>query len=210
MLTVVDGNVSQARDKSGAEWHVSQPDTALRPTLAIGAVNGRNAIQWPSTPGDGFGGGGNAKRLFTSRSDTFTVSEIYAVVVFISAFQGGDPGIFSPNSNLPGEYPWLTRTGLTAFRNEAFDQVYLNGGSTNRITDVYPELSSTCLVRAKRSDGGAISTTSGLAIGMDRDYGYLGRGWRGYICELIAFPSPLSSGDSAALTETLRGKWGFP
>lgn len=205
-LTVVGGAVSQWNDKSGNGWNVSQSNAALRPSLATGAINSKDALLWPSTPGDGFGGGGNAKQLFSSRTDNFTVAEIYAVVKYTDTSLGGFPGLFNAKTYYTS---WITGQNASSFVSDIFDQYFLNGGSTNKNGSLFPELSSTCLIRANLSGGGSSISTTGLSIGMDRDYGSLGRGWRGYICEILAYAAPLSSGDRTTLTGVLQAKWGF-
>jgi phage-related protein len=206
LLTVVSGNISQLNDKSGNGWHLSQSDAALRPALATSSINGLSAMEWPSTDGNGFGYGGNAKRLYTSRTNAFVAGEIYAVVKFTGSSLNQIPGLIGPNN---GD-PWIAGQLSNTFYDYTFNQFFLNGGSSNQNGNLLPTMASTCLIRATLSGGGTVSTTSGIALGMDRDYGSLGRGWRGYICELIAYPSALSSGDRAELINTLRTKWGFP
>lgn len=206
-LTISSGNVSQWNDKTGNGWDVSQSDPLLMPALATAAINGKNAIEWPSTPGDGFGNGGNSKRLFSSRSDVLAAAEIYTVVKYTDSSMTGT-GLFNHNTN--GNYPWMSAGGATSFYDAKFDQFYLNNGLINRVYNVFPEINSTCLVQAVVNPS-VIETfpSLGLSVGMDRDYGYLHRGWRGYICEILVFSSPLSTTDKDTLANNLSYKWGF-
>ena len=206
--TVVSGNVSQLVDKSGNGWNLSQGDASLRPALVTSSINGLDAMEWPSAGGNGFGSGGNAKRLFTSRSDAFVAGEIYAVVKFTASTLDGIPGLIGPNNQ--GSHPWIAAQGSNSFYTHIFNQFFLNGGSSDQNGNLLPTMASTCLVRANLSSGGTVSTTSGVSLGMDRDYGNLGRGWRGFICEMRVFSEPLGTDDRSALISTLRTKWGFP
>jgi len=207
--TTVSGNVSELVDKSGGGWNLSQSSDSLRPALVASAINGLDAMEWPSTAGDGFGSGGNAKRLFTSRSDTFVAGEVYAVVKYTGANLDGFPGLIGPNNN--DQNQWIIGSSTSnSFSGVTFNQFFLNGGSSNQNGNILPTMASSCLIRARLSSGGTESTTSGVALGMDRDYGFLGRGWRGFICEVLVYSDPLSSGDRATVISNLRNKWATP
>jgi hypothetical protein len=83
----------------------------------------------------------------------------------------------------------------------------VNGGTTNRYTNIFPEIESPCILRAANNAGTATTTTDGFQIGMDRGNG--GRGWRGLIAEVICFSSVLSSEDRTNLQNWLGLKWGI-
>jgi hypothetical protein len=207
--TVVSGNVSQLDDKSGNGWHLSQSDASLRPALAAASINGLDAMEWPSTAGGGFGGG-NAKRLFTSRSDVFIAGEVYAVVKYTGEDLNGSPGLFNANDN--GSSQWIGGVfAANSFATSTFNQFFLNGGSSDQNGSLLPTMASTCLIRARLSSGGIVSTTSGVALGMDRDYGFFERGWRGFICEVRVYSEPLSPGDRSTVINSMRNnKWATP
>ena len=203
-LTLNSGNVEEWRDKSGNGWHVSHPDPALRPALATAAVNGKNAVRWPSSV--------NAKALYNTSTNQFKCAEFYAVIKYPSTTTAlyDYPGLFSAKNNGNSAWIALEYAGLNEFVDVHFTAMYLNGGSTNRILSPFPEIGSVCLIRAIAGGSGFVTTTSGISIGMDRDYGNLYRGWHGDVCEIRAYETNLTNAENADLVSELRTKWGFP
>ena len=199
--TIVSGAFSALNDKSGNGWNLAQSDSSLRPALASSAINGLDAIQWPNS--------GNAKRLFNTNSATFTTAVVYAIVQWTDGSTFTDfCGIFNANDN--GSSYWLiAQGGGTGLNVATFDTININSGSTNKVNNLLPDISSPRLIRATITGSGTVSTTSGLALGMDRNYGYLSRGWHGLIGELVAFASVPSAGDDARIREILMTKWGL-
>lgn len=203
-VTTVSGKISALNDKSGNGYHLLQANASARPIYQANAVNGRSAV---SIPADA------ASYLATSDSSITLPREVYIVALYgpIGAFSPFIGGLFSANTDAGATGPWVA--GLsTYFYNSRYDSGYfLNGGSTDRQSNVFPELNSACLIRAVSSQ--ALTFTAGYQIGCDRNYydagtfGY--RYWNGYICEIMAFATPLSSSDRTQLQGYLASKWGI-
>ena len=203
-LTLNSGNVEEWRDKSGNGWHVSQSDAALRPALAAAAINGRNTVQWPSS--------GNAKALYNASTSTFRCAEFYAVIKYPSTTTAlaNYPGLFNAKNNSADPWVTLHYVGLNEFYSVSFSVMYLNGGSANRIASPFPEIGSICLIRAIAGGSGVVTTTSGISVGMDRDYSSLNRGWHGDLGEIRAYQNTLTNTEVSDLVSELRTKWAFP
>lgn len=198
-IATSSGLITDWDDKSGNGWHLAQATSADRAAYVTAAVNGLNAAEWPSTDNSDF--------LKTAAS-SFEWREMYAVVQFDGSAFTNFEGLFTGGSN-GGADGWVLG------RSAAFPpdtgwfftmKTYLNANNaTDRQTNLFPELSSTCLLRCDPDT--PRQTNSGVVIGNDRTFTSSGRGWHGYICEVIVFASVLSSGDRGGLETHLMDKW---
>lgn len=195
-ITLDGGKVSQWDDKSGYGWHLSQATSTQRPSVTTAAVNGLDAVTWPTT--------GNDYHL-TTAAGTFTAAEFYAVV----EFDGN--GAF-PNFNglivINGAGPFWVLGGFSGLYDNGVS-AYINANSlTNRTTNLFPEIDSPCLVRFRLASGGDFTTSNGVMVGSEVNVN-LNRGWEKYICELVAVPVVLSIADRYVLEYSLMNKWGI-
>jgi hypothetical protein len=195
-VTTSSGDISDWDDKSGNGWHLEQTTSGNRPAYTTSAINGLNAAQWPSTD--------NAEFLKTAAS-YFEWREMYAVVDFDGASFSNYEGLFNggSSSNADG---WTTgNAGVSSWYFGM--KTYINGNNgTDRQTNLFSELSSPCLLRCDPDT--PRGSNDGVVIGTDRTFSSYGRGWNGYICEVIVFDAVLSSGDRADLETYLMDKWG--
>ena len=198
-ITITSSAVSQWNDKSGNSWNLTQSTSTQRPTIDSAAVNGRDAMLWPTAANDDF---------LSSASGYFEFIECYAVVSFAgSSFTGTDlNGLLNPNTDDVGT--WITGTEATTALDNATVAVYINeNDGTNRTSDLWPELESTCLIRCRPS--GALYTSDGVVVGKYKSEALSNTSWRGRVCEMIAFQTELPSGDRADLQTYLVNKWGI-
>jgi hypothetical protein len=199
-VTTSSGNIRAVTDKSGGgrtlEWRSGFGEIAY----ATAAVNGLNAAQYVSS--------NNGATLSNLSAMTFTVQEVYVVLQYSggSVFTNYD-GIFG--SGNAADF-WISgnNTGTGLQPGGPFNNAFINGGSTNRFSNVFPEIQSPCLLRITAPS--PVSTTAGVYFGVDRIYNYFSRSWSGNICELLAFPATLSSGGRSDLGTYLMDKWGIP
>jgi hypothetical protein len=192
-ITEVSGRISDWDDKSGNGWDLTQSTAGSRPSYTTAAINGLNVAEWPADPRYDF---------MTSASGTFEMQELYVVLDYsgTSIFATYNGILTSQNDDfyITGD---ASATGLQVLSGTS---AYINGdNTTNRLTNVFPEIESPCLLRVVSTT--QRTTTSGVTVGRDR---YLGvRVWRGYIGEMIVFDAPLSSGDRGDLETYLMDKW---
>jgi hypothetical protein len=192
------GGVTDWDDKSGNGWHLTQGTSANRPTYTSAALNGLNVIEWASTDNDDF---------LVSVPGTFTFNEAFFVIRYDggSTFEGFD-GLFNYADNSGNGWLLGGGSGTNNFYLAAFAK-YLNGDNGTDRGNLWPDIESPCLLRAVPTS--TFSTSSGVVMGMDRLNTTLGRGWKGYICEVVVLSSVLSSGDRYDLEIYLINKWGI-
>lgn len=169
-LTLVSGNASEWRDKSGNRRHVSQAMAANRPTYAESGLNGRPTLDW--------GTDANSKTLVnTTAFSNFNPKRFFAV----ADYDGPNPpteyfGLIRPN--FTSSIDWVAVMNintLTWFTNTQF-----HNGSPTATLNAAPILHPFVLVN--NTDCNTNRTT--LNIGLDT--GAANRGWRGKISEVIA------------------------
>ncbi len=194
-ITEVSSRISEWDDKSGNGWHLTQPTATSRPSYTPAAINGLNAAEWPDDPRYDF---------MQSATGTFEFREVYVVVnsTRTTVFASFDGIITAQNDDwyITGN---ASSEGLQVLSGTS---AYINGdGAADRVTDVFPEIASPCLLRVTSS--ALRSTTSGVVVGRDRSFGL--RVWRGFMGEMVVFGSQLASGDRSALESYLMTKWGI-
>lgn len=117
-------------------------------------------------------------------------------------------GIFDtldPESVQPNR--WIISSGQYGLSSSGpFDRYYINGGDVNRASNVFPEMSRRCLLRAVTASDSLLETTS-FMLGR-RGYGNLG-GWWGQIFEVRMYENPLDLSDRLELESGLMRKWGI-
>ena len=173
-LTLVNGDVSEWRDKSGFGRHVSQATAANRPTYSSGGLNGRPTLDWGSAI--------NNKRLNNENISNWSPKKFFVA----AQYDGPNPAAqyyallstdFSrPTSN--GLY-WiaiLTQGGTNWF----YDTHYLNGASSPSF-DAIPAISNPFVLATN-----SVMETDLVAIDIGFDRGDFNRGWVGKISEVFA------------------------
>jgi len=196
-ITTSGGKIQTWADKSGNGLTLSEVNVINpRPDYTTAAMNGLNAAEWPA--------GDNGIALATA-SAAFAIQEMYVVLQYDgSAFTNFD-GILGAFNNT--WYISGNNVG-TALQSGTFDGAFINGNNgTNRFSNVFTEIQSPCLLRVKNTT--AYSSTTRVGFGMDRNLVSLGRGWSGYIGEMLVFDTLLPSGDRTDLETYLMDKWGI-
>lgn len=190
-VTLNSGNVSEWADKSGNGRTLSQATAANQPAYTTGAVNGRNAIVWPSTT--------NSCRL--SAASAFTVQQ-YAIVCRFGAGESsnsGFRGLLSATANIG---LLMTNTAWWPANNSDFNLIRRNGTAEASIDAVaaVPLPLSVLVVR------NASALSRQLILGGERTND--SRSWLGPICEVLAFSSTLNAAATSAVERYLAGRWG--
>lgn len=196
-VTTVSGKVSQINDLSGNNKHFTQSTAANRPTYTANAINGKSVGDWGSTTNDYW---------LSNATLNLTVKEIYCLVSFstIGATFPTYNGLLGPTSTSSSYGTWLTfNQGGTGIYTSGWE-IYINGNnSINRASNVFYEIKSPCILRAKITTG----TASANDITLGRDRQIENRGWLGYIGELLTFSSELSSENRTQLLNYLSYNW---
>lgn len=207
-ITTSGSDVSEWRDKSGNGNHWRQDISGYRPTYTTAAVNGLNAVTWPTTANT------RHMRAINRPPTGFNAAEIYIIVKFgISNFSNYE-GLIN-NYNAGDVAAWFTGSASSdSLFFPAQTDVYINGdNSTNRSSDLFPEMQGGCLLRLTKSTpftSGTEFVDTNIILGNDRTYHDLNRGWRQYICEIVAVETALSPEDRLDLQSHLMTKWGIP
>lgn len=191
-ITVATG-VSEWRDKSGNNRHVSQGTEARQPSLAPNSLNGLSGLDWGSSS--------NAKGLSTS--SLLVAAQVFAVAKYdgtnpFSAYASiycGDPSFYRPI---------FTNNSGTGWLGSA--QNHLNGGDAS--ATALPTISNPFIVRTANSNTSSATRTASY-IGADSSF-FGGRSWIGKIYEIIIFPTILSTQNSLKVEGYLARKWGIP
>ena len=198
-VTTSSGQITQITDKGSLGRTLTA--SATGPTYAT-TINGYKVSDW----------GTSAHSNYLRNTDTtgFTVEEIYCVA------DSSETSSIT-NSGLLGSYTDVAKTILMNGSGTGFegplggdyyiDRVFLNGGTTDRYSNVFSEIASPCILRMLDTRGAITGTTGGFQIGRDRGNG--NRGWRGLIAEVVCFSSVLGSGDRAVVQNALASKWGI-
>lgn len=195
-VTTSGGEITQIADKGSANRTLTKGATG--PTYAT-TINGQKVSNWGTST--------HSNYLRNNSATSFNIAELYIVADSsdVGSFAAGYSALATSVSNTD---IFLNGSG-TGFEGPygLFDRVFLNGGASNRYTNIFPEIESPCILRAANNAGTVTTSTNGFQIGMDR--GNAGRGWRGLIAEVICFSSVLGSTDRDSLQAWLAFKWGI-
>jgi hypothetical protein len=184
-ITEAAGAVSQWDDKSGNDNHVTQNTGADQPSLVSGAINGINAVN------------------FIDRNDYMDGSiPLDAKWVVVLLQYNGTPtfsqALGSQTSTGGENYTIQYRGDLAADRWQ--NSYYTNGNSISNVgADV--NVNPTIVVR----DG---MNLVGLDLQVGGDRGINGRGWDGYLGEVIYGNQTLDTATRQLLEGYLAWKWG--
>ena len=200
-VTTSGGFVTDWTDKSGNGWHLTQATSTQRPAYTASAINGLHALEWPTTNND--------DHLQNNSGSTFTIQELYVVLQYSGGSQFSNyDGILGENmDHFSAFYICGSDNNPSLQGGGGFGFAYVNGNSgTNRFSNVFPEIQSPCLLRVAGTSASTSST--GIRVGLDRNYAHLNRAWSGYIAEMVVCSASLSSGDRTNLETYLMDKWG--
>jgi hypothetical protein len=148
------------------------------------------------------------KRIFNASSTSFNIAEIYMVLDNATTFgDGAAYGMISSVLSSVGSYQY--NGGYNQLFGSPFNAAYINNSSTNvhNVEGAWTPLNSPALLRIKKVDDSAYSTTGGIQLGRDREY--TGREWAGVMGEVVVFSTVLNSTDRASVQNFLATKWGL-
>lgn len=197
-ITLNGSSVSQWNDKSGNGRHATQATASQQPTYLSAAVNSKNAISFD----------GSNDRLF--RVGSFTVSSYSCFVISTpTAASSAYLFLFSRNKQnaliskyaSPGNYEVYVETGRTV----------LSGTATGQNISYWEFSGTTATGRFNATLGGTASLTDNTTT--VNSY-YIGSSDAGdysnaTICEILLFPSVLSTLDRQKCEGYLAHKWGL-
>jgi hypothetical protein len=192
--------ITSVTDKGSNGWTLSVGGTS--PQYVTG-INGNKCLDWGASPS-------HANFMYNSSTTSTTIGEVYVVVdASFGGTMGNYAGLFTSYFDawyVLGYASSLTQSGT------GFDQLFINGGTSNRFTgDLFssPSIDNPAIMRINNSSGGTFNTIGGFEIGNDRGNSSLNRGWSGLIGEYVIFPSVLSPTDRDSVQAWLASKWGI-
>jgi hypothetical protein len=194
-VTESSGSVSAISNKAPGTRTLTQPTSGNQPQYTTAGINGLNVLDWGSSASN--------NRFMTYSTGDVPAAEIFVVGQFNTA------GSVFPDYNglvtSSGEGYLIGNAGGEGIYFTNYE-VYLNGGVSNRSSDLFPEIKSPFLIRAVRIP--AVSPQS-LVLGVDRGFTGMNRSWIGYMGEIIIYPSTLGTDARTAITDYLMAKWGI-
>ena len=192
-LTLVSGNASEWRDKSGNERHVSQAITANRPTYAALGLNGRPTLDW--------GTASNNKTLVNITAfNNFSPKRFFVV----ADYDGPNPtteyfGLIRPSFTSSIDFVAVMNINtLDWFTNAQF-----HNGSPTATLNATPILEPFVLVN------NTACNTNRTTLNIGLDVGAANRGWRGKISEVFAIDYVPSVAQRQVAEGYLAWKWGI-
>ena len=206
------GNVSEWRDISGNDFHVNQSTANVQPTSGTTTLNGLNVIDWgestnPKYLGNDGDGTQNWQDIYiVSRYDGGSIFSDYHGL--FTGFNVTPPahngiGLIADASSLRPQNQWYTEA-------KWWDDNYLNGSQLSApytVLGVTPSIEQPFLTSISTTTN--LSSIDGVCIGNDRKNIAPNRGWRGIICEILAFNTKLSEENRKIIEGYLAHKWGL-
>ena len=193
-LTLVSGDASEWRDKSGNGRHVSQATAARRPTYAELGLNGRPTLDWGSAI--------NNKGL-----ENLSVSNFNPTRYFIVAdYDGADPfnehaGLVTHNFTAGIDIIIANNTGILWYSGS-----YFHNGNPTATNVALPTINSPFVLASNFAHS---TNRLNLFIGNDRFLTGVTRGWRGKISEVFALDYVPSVAQRQVAEGYLAWKWGI-
>lgn len=197
-VTVASSQITQVESKGTRAWTLSKSTTG--PGYVTG-INSLKCLDWGSSQ--------HSNYLRTTDTTSTTIGEVYVVVdgAFGGSFYGNYAGLFTGT----GSSAWYFLGNYTSFTESGtgFDRAFVNGGATNRFTDLFssPSIDSPAIIRVLNNASSTFNATDGFQIGNDRTNG--SRGWLGLIGEYIVYSSVLSTDNRTKVMNYLSTKWGI-
>jgi hypothetical protein len=203
-LVAADGAVARWEDKSGNTRHATQATSGARPVRKTSVQNGRDVVRFDGE--DDF-------LLPASNPMTGAASGMLFIVAKndhdppISAFSAGHP--FGQTGNFGSHLPWEDGVIYENF-GTTVRKVVGNPATSLESPFIYNVLSASAQYAAWLNGTQIFSTTSnavgasGILIGTGAPFAY-----KGIICEILVFPTALSTTDRQAVESYLATKWGI-
>jgi len=188
-ITLNGSDVSEWRDKSGNNRHLTQTNAALQPAYVTGSENGRNAVVWPST----------TNSRYMDAVSSMTVQHYAIALRIVLADDAALRGIFSEPT---GSVDLLVQGIFWQGGSQTFDKVRINGAAEGTtLTTTPPSTRSVILARANSQ------VTRTLRLGGERNNA--SRSFRGAMCEVLAFSARLTAAQESAVQSYLAKRWGL-
>jgi hypothetical protein len=192
-IVLSGSKVTQWDDKSVNQYHVTQSDDSLRPSLVLNAQNGLPGLDWGSSA--------NSKALRKNSIDLSTENH-FAVVRYTGILPiAGHPAILTSRFfNNVGDLQLAFLPGNTWYAGAMF-----HNGSNVALISASDFLGDPFIVRSNIPI--TPSTSHNIVIGMDRTLA--DRGWQGQIYEVLSV-GDMTENEIQLLTNYLSVKWGIP
>ena len=193
-LTLVNGDASEWRDKSGYGRRVSQPTPARRLTYVEFGLNGRPTLDW--------GAAINNKGLQNLSLSNFNPTRYFIV----AHYEGPNPfneyaGLVSHTFNASTDIIITNNAG-----NTYWSGTYFHNGNPTATATALPTISSPFVLASNFAHN---TNRTALFIGNDRFLTNLTRGWRGKISEVFAIDYVPSVAERNRAEGYLAWKWGI-
>ena len=193
-LTLVSGDASEWRDKSGNGRHVSQATAARRPTYAALGLNGRPTLDWGSA-------------INNKGFQNLSVSNFNPTRYFIVAdYDGADP--FNEHAGLVA-HTFTAGIDLILTNNTStiwYSGSYFHNGNLTATNVALPTINSPFVLASNFAHS---TNRTNLFIGNDRFLTGLTRGWRGKISEVFALDYVPSVAQRQVAEGYLAWRWGI-
>jgi hypothetical protein len=193
-LTLVSGDASEWRDKSGNQRHVSQATADRRPTYAEYGLNGRPTLDWGTAI--------NNKGFLNTAVSNFNPTRYFIV----ADYDGAEP--FNEYSGLVA-HPVNAITDIIITNNTGtfwYAGSYFYNGNPTTSGTALPTISSPFVLASNFAQN---TNRTALFIGNDRFLTGLTRGWRGKISEVFAIDYVPSVAERNRAEGYLAWKWGI-
>jgi len=196
-VTVESSQITAITSKGTRAWTLTKSSTG--PGYVTG-INSLKCLDWGSSQ--------HSNYLRSTDATTTAIGEVYAVVdgAFGGSFYSNYAGLFTGTGGgawyFLGFYSSWTESGT------GFNQLFINGGATNRASSdpfASPSIDSPAIIRINNSTSATFNATDGFQIGNDRTNG--SRGWLGLVGEYLVYPSVLSSDSRNLVMNYLAAKW---
>ena len=193
-LTLVSGDASEWRDKSGNGRTVTQTTAARRPTYLAYGFNGRPTLDWGSA-------------INNKGFQNLSVSNFNPTRYFIVAdYDGADP--FNEYTGLVA-HTFTQGTDIIITNNTStiwYSGSYFHNGNPTATATALPTISSPFVLASNFAQS---TNRTNLFIGNDRFLTGLTRGWRGKISEVFALDYVPSVAQRQVAEGYLAWKWGI-
>ena len=193
-LTLVSGDASEWRDKSGNQRHVSQATADRRPTYAEYGLNGRPTLDWGTAI--------NNKGFLNTAVSNFNPTRYFIV----ADYDGAEP--FNEYSGLVA-HPVNAITDIIITNNTGtfwYAGSYFYNGNPTTSGNALSTISSPFVLASNFAQS---ANRTQLFIGNDRFLTNLTRGWRGKISEVFAIDYVPSVAERNRAEGYLAWKWGI-
>ncbi len=206
------GAVARWNDKTTLGRHVTQATSANRPTYSASAAGGKGALSW--------GASLNSRSLaWASGSNNTVLREVFVVCSYdggttFNGFEGLITGTAADNANVGLSAPGSGATTFyTASNFSIWDNLIINGANSGAYSNIvasggingWPALPALNSLSVLHAFGAADQASNGICIGNDRSFA--DRGWRGNICEVVAYSATLTDTQRVQVQKYLAARW---